>query len=407
MSFKIRNNIRNCNCNCRYDDGFRIFNCSNVTNTYGTKRTYPSFWIYNNNYVKSDTLYVSKDGCDGNNGLTKKCAFATIKHAINVSSDGMKIIVLNGVYNEGSEIIVNKSITIISEEGRDNTEITRTIDPDNKYRIISILNEGAVVEGFTISNGDTTYDSIAHGGNVYIDYLGTLNDCIVKNGASFQYGGNIAIWGVEGGYVNRCEVYDGLVTIPTGGLGGGIYARNFCVIDSCFSHNNGKNNLGAGNGISSHQRDDLNNYSKDSLSGSGNDTIGAVTADALIINCTVTNNSGGSFFGIIANGMVIVRSTNIKNCIVWDNDTIDVGLIVYDTTKFNYNDYGDIQFVATPPVNTTNIQLDPEFTITPHILYTSPCANSGSDAISEFDLNMNIRPSLTNPSMGCVIVTVT
>ena len=388
--FKIHDNIEN--CNCKYNNnGFRIYNCNPVVNTYGMTRNYPSFWIYGNNYVNSDTLYVSNDGCDCNNGLTKKCAFATIKHAIDVSSDGMKIIVLNGVYNEGSEIIVDKSITIMSEEGRDNTELTRTIDPANKYRIISILNEGAVVEGFTISNGDADNSSVKNGGNVYIDNLGTLNDCIVKNGICEQYGGNIAIWDVKGGYVNRCEVYGGLVTDEDEeGLGAGIYIRNFGIVDSCFSHDNGANSLGVGNGITAHQQN-------------------GESADTLIINCTVTNNKGGSFNGVTGTGIAVLKSTNIKNCIAWGNDTADVVLLFYtDTNNFNYNDYENLQTVgSTPIINGTNIQLDPEFTTTPHILDTSPCANAGSDAISNLDLNSDIRPSLTTPSMGCVVATIT
>ncbi|MFC1738672.1 LamG-like jellyroll fold domain-containing protein [Planctomycetota bacterium] len=88
------------------------------------------------------------DGDNGNNGLTKETAFATIQKGVNTAQDGDTVLVWPGVYNE-SVNIVNKAITVKSAadaaaiDGGDNDAVS----------LYGFEDKDSTLKNFVIRNG--------------------------------------------------------------------------------------------------------------------------------------------------------------------------------------------------------------------------------------------------------------
>ena len=161
------------------------------------------------------TFFVDQaKGNDGNDGLTREKAKATIQAALDAAFNGETIIVAPGTYDP--IVGYGRKVLVVSEEGAEKT-IIRSLD---RYGTCANLGSrertkeepaaygdwygtNTVLRGFTLTGG---LDAIGGGA-----IGGTLESCIISNNAARVYGG-----GVYGSVCRRCLIVDNLVDYDGG-----------------------------------------------------------------------------------------------------------------------------------------------------------------------------------------------
>ena len=155
-------------------------------------------------YASAATWYVDDDnyGKPDLNGMSEALAFGTIQDALDNSalSAGDTVLVLPGVYTNGARetigaltrVIVNKSVKLVSKEGKEATHIVGAPDPstgacgENSVRCLAVthLAHDTEVRGFTIRNGytGTRSNDAKRGGGVYVNNnTSWIIDCVISN----------------------------------------------------------------------------------------------------------------------------------------------------------------------------------------------------------------------------------
>ena len=143
--------------------------------------------------------------------------FEDIQKTINIANDN-DTIVLNGTYKStGHQIIVNKSITITSENGHS------TLDANKKYRALYILSDNVVLKNLRIINGKV------NGG-----YLSILEPLESGPGGAIYWKGN-------NGTIIASSIYNNEFYSVSYGGSGAIYweGANGTIRDTFFFNNTG------------------------------------------------------------------------------------------------------------------------------------------------------------------------
>ena len=260
-------------------------------------------------------------------------AASSIQDAIDAASDGDQVLVTNGVYQTGGEVVygaltnrvaVNKAVTVRSVNGPATTVIrgyqdTNTITGDDAVRCVYMTN-GAILSGFTLTNGATLYDQfeslddhLYSGGGVYCESLtAVVSNCIITSCSASDTGG-----GATGGTLNHC-----ILTNSSSFLGGGAgdNTLNNCVLannsafygggiynslaDTCrFAGNSG--NTGGGAYYCTLTNCSLTANSAPYSGGADTCTLN---------NCTLTGNSA-SYAGAVG-------SSTVNNCALTGNTAL-------------------------------------------------------------------------------------
>jgi PKD repeat protein len=298
------------------------------------------------------------------------CAAVTIQDAVDATAPGDEVVVTNGVYATGgrwhSRVAVDKPLTLRSVNGPGLTIIRGYQLPGttNGYGAIRcvFLSDGAVLSGFTLTNGATEdWPGDCYGGGVFCSALSSalVTNCVFV-GNSAAVGGGGAAYGT---------FYHCLFTGNSAGGGGGAYygTLNNCVLT-------GNSGGGAYNGI--------------------------------MVNCTITGNSGGG---------VASSDEGFHLCL---------NSIVYYNTPENYDDDIWLNWCCTTPMRTYygwglglgNITNEPAFVDRAagnfRLQSNSPCINSGelpgiifgwlgpSIAVTDIDSYGNPRLVGGNVDMG-------
>jgi hypothetical protein len=273
-------------------------------------------------------------------------AATNIQDAVDAAANGDLVLVTNGVYRTGGRIAsgspsgfggggsnrvtIAKAVTVQSLSGPALTVIQGNQVPGTKIGIGAVrcvwLTNGAVLSGFTLTNGAATSSNVkidGTGGGAFSS--GVISNCV--------FVGNIAAGGggVFGGTLNNCTLIAN--STSSGGIGGGTWyaTLNNCVIAS----NSASGGFGGGAG-----------------------TYCSVNS------CTIVFNSAGSGGGSYGGALT--------NCIVYSN------------TGGNYG-YSTLNYCCTTPLpgGTGNITNDPAF-VNPnggdfHLQSNSPCINAGNN----------------------------
>ncbi|MBQ6246451.1 MAG: right-handed parallel beta-helix repeat-containing protein, partial [Kiritimatiellae bacterium] len=155
---------------------------------------------------------------------------------------------------------VTNNVVFRSAEGRATT-ILKAVNPNGtkkngsiiKRRVLYVNASGALVEGFTLTDGywynagsqNTDYLSSNIGGGDLVLKNGTVRDCIitgVSNGGT--YGGGV---NMSGGTITNCIIRgnNAQYNNQTTGLGGGVYMSSGLVVD-CVITNNSSGQFGSG-----------------------------------------------------------------------------------------------------------------------------------------------------------------
>ncbi len=235
-------------------------------------------------------------------------ASTDIQDAINAANPGDLILVTNGVYQTGGQVVapysltnrvaVTVPVTLQSVNGPALTviqgyQIPGATNGDSAVRCVYLTN-GATLAGFSLVGGATRVFTIQNIGN---DFVGggvwcastnaLITNCVVSNNAA-AYGGG----GVYSGTMYNCSIVSNSVDFAFNGFGGGAYGSTAV---SC---------LFAGNRVpvagSAYNCTLINCILSNNLcTGAYNSTL---------LSCTLTGNQGGSGGG--ANASVL------NNCIL-------------------------------------------------------------------------------------------
>jgi len=184
-------------------------------------------------------------------------AARTIQDAVNVAVNGDTVLVTNGLYSSGQQLVNGEPFRLVVTNHVHvksvNGPVETVIDGNQSIRVVYISNPDSVVEGFTITGGYGYSGSSAGGGGVTILAGAVIKSIISSNrvyvsqstaGATgYGFGGGIIMGGgsrLENCLVayNRLDAIGGswnpTLFIPAGSgwaEGGGIYAGPSGVVD--------------------------------------------------------------------------------------------------------------------------------------------------------------------------------
>ncbi|MBU1908884.1 MAG: hypothetical protein KJ726_02425, partial [Verrucomicrobia bacterium] len=299
--------------------------------------------------------YVATNSPVDGPGTPWSNAFHTIQGAADVATDGDLVLVTNGIYDTGSRavvspmtnrVVINRAITVRSVNGPDVTIIkgAKAAGGGNGNGAIRCvyLASGAVLDGFTLTNGATCSSgdgNYTHGGGVWCESDNAIiSNCFITGNSAAQAGG-----GARKGTLFRC-VLKGNVAVTSHG-GGSYYGK----LRNCLLTGNSAGDYGGG------------------------------TAWAEAYNCTFVSNSapygGGAAYG------------SVWNCILYYN------------TSYNWHGSAVFFYCCTTPELSAangNITNAPQFLDLANANYRlspgSPCIDRGANTNLSADLDGIARP---------------
>ena len=179
----------------------------------------------------TNTLYVTKDGNDGNSGLTVSDSKATIKSAVGIATEGTVIKVSAGTYIEDNPIKVPAQVSIVGDTLRE-----VTISPLNVDKDIFHVGPGDMLQELTFSG------TVDHGVAVvafdpdkiqYVNQSPYVRFCTnkVSNSIGLKVDGNNAI----GPF--KSMVTDSYTQYNLNGIGVSVSNEGYAQIVSLFTMN--------------------------------------------------------------------------------------------------------------------------------------------------------------------------
>lgn len=300
--------------------------------------------------------FVSPTGDDANDGRSWETAKQTIQAAVDVAAPGDTIWVTNGVYNSGSRVapgnslsnrvVIDKPIEVRSVNGADTTIISGTKDPSGQgmrpgcgaqaIRCVW-MSSGALISGFTITNGHTLamdwnigYTDDNDAGGIWSDpgSSAVISNCVIANNVAEGNGG-----GAVNGTLYNCTFREN-----SAGFGGGIKDG---ALYNCVLTGNSASYGGA-----------------------------AEYAHGLYMNnCVIVGNSANSEYGGVMGGTLL-------NCIVYYNNA---------PKHPNYDDFWELINCCTTPMprGSGNLTNEPSFLNYVagdlRLSDNSPCINAGQN----------------------------
>ncbi len=244
--------------------------------------------------------YVAPGGDDAASGLRWDAAWATLSNAAAQAPDGSTVVVSNGTYDLTAALTINRSLIFTSQVPHE-----AVVNGAGSYRV-RIFHPGAVMDGFTISNGYTIASD--YGGGVYMTN-GLLANCRVVN-CNGGWGAGVGLLGDA--VASNCWISANAAVY---GGGGASIVGDGLMTDSVISNNSsyGANLTHGGGGV----------Y----MSGNGR------LRDTLVVDNRAGKNGGGIIF--------YKGSPSVSNCDVAGNDLTNSvttglgggGIYIYESTN--------------------------------------------------------------------------
>ena len=270
--------------------------------------------------------YVDKAGAHNPPFLNWADAAHSISAAVAVAVAGDTILITNGVFAEGAELVLDKPLRLVGVNGPEAT----VVDGSNTHRVFRLENPLAVLEGLGITRGSAAASPGGEGGGVVLNGQGRVVNCHIYSNQSPQYAGGVLLYG--GGAVTGCVIRHNRAeqgagaTLFNGGLladslllaneaqsrGGGALLMMDGVVSNCLIQRNNSNMEGGGVAF----------YEGGTCVGS---LISSNTApegggayfylDGSLINCVLQTNFAWSMGG----GVRTYQGGRIRNCLFYHN----------------------------------------------------------------------------------------
>lgn len=397
-------------------------------------------------------LYVSVNNSTPQSPYaTWETAATNIQHAVDVALAGDEIVVTNGVYATGgravvqpmtNRVAVTKALTVRSVNGPQFTiiegrQVPGTTNGVGAVRCVYLTN-GAVLTGFTLTNGATVSDggggvwcqsasvivsncvitrnaALTYGGGVY---RGTLYNCTLAGNWSFNGGGgageanlnhctltgNVARGGGGGAYrgvLDHCLVAGNSALFYTDSNGGGVYDA---TLNHCAVSNNAARQYGGGGYLGVMKNCTITGNAALIGGGvrwvaltncvlTGNTALqsGGGASEGMLHNCTVTGNSA-------ARGGGVADSVPLLNCIVYYNTALAGPN--YDGGTLNQVRMTNCCTTPLPAHGRDNITEEPQLASITHLSANSPCRGAGGAAYAR-GVDVDSEAWANPPSIGC------
>ena len=312
------------------------------------------------------------------NTANSSADFNNIQAAISdpCTNDGDVIVVNPGTYTGADNRdldFLGKAITLMSTNPNDPDIVAATIiDCKSWGRGFFFHNNedaNSIVDGFTITNGQIT-----HGGAMYLfNSSPTVRNCVFSYNSSVSSGGGAMYNYIQSSpNITNCTFINNSSNTSSGGA---IYNREHSnpSIKNCTFMNNSANRDGGGmyNYDNSNPTIASCTFISNSANNYGGGMYNYVNSNPMVANCTFSGNSalyGGGIFNYGA-------SPQIVNCIVWDNNPVEIVNFPGSHPTVTYSD------VKGGYSGGSNISADPCFVDASigdyHLLPDSPCIDMG------------------------------
>ena len=339
------------------------------------------------------TFYIdSANGDDENLGMTSDSSFKSIQKAINMSMDGDRIIVADGIYtpfavNQKSIWIesVNGPETTIIDGGGDERCATLAFDTylSTPYWPCSPYDEempGTWLVGVTLRNGkasNASHGALSDGGGVY---GGNLKNCILLDNSAFNEGG-----GAYGSYLQDCL------------LSGNAAFRGGGAVACALANSRVTGNVASADGGGAYSCRAQSCLFADNRANDG----GGVAEMEELLNCTVAfNQAEYSNGGILSSYSYSI----IANCIVWGNAAIypEWGWSSYSYPPFYYSCCTDEEAEGEDLINDDPLFVDAA-SLDFRLREGSPCINAGDNGYAYWSVDCagNARIVDGTVDIGC------
>lgn len=373
-----------------------------------------------------------------------------IQSAIDAAAAGDQIWVTNGLYASGASldpkgqlsnrVAIAKAVIVRSVNGPEATVIAGAATPGSTNGAQSIrcawLGDGAVLSGFTLTQG-TTSSANGNGGGAYCNSRAAIiTNCIITGNRAF-YGG-----GVAQGTIQSCVISNNIASINGGGAynawlmdtelranransGGGVYCpSNGVAIIRCIVAENWATNMAAGVYQGSVTNCSLLSNQMPLFGGNGGGAYSALLQNCLIRSNTAALGGGGYNCTIINSALVGNFGTafyassstagQLRNCTVAGNiyGGSEGGFAVNSILYFNGNPQSP-NFLQTAFTNCCTEPLGPRnlknsvrgepmlMSDGIHLQSGSPCIGAGNAAFAT-GLDLDGRAWSNPPSIGCI-----
>jgi hypothetical protein len=348
--------------------------------------------------VVASNIYVSTIGNSVLPYASWADAATNIHDAMAVALAGCTVWVTNGSYRMTSQIDLAQAIAVRSVNGPQATTVWRDASAGN-FRIFNVHNAGALVSGFTMTNGYV--DNNLLGGGIYLYDGGTVSDCVVAkcSASGAGYVGravHMAQGLMTGCIVSNCSAIDGVY------VAGGVLEDTLI----CDGNNYFYDGLAVAGGVARRCRI-LRNYSTSGYGPGGVTLTGGRLENCLIYSNRAPNYTAGG--GVNMSGGALINCTVVGNRAKTHGDGVNrtggviTNCIIY-ANGTNENYYGAtsaVWYSCAPELIAGvqgNITADPKFANASgadcHLRGGSPCVNKGvtlSGMATDVDLDKNPR----------------
>jgi PKD repeat protein len=359
-------------------------------------------------HVVQEIHYVSATGVSPVAPYTSWATAATsIQDAVGAAIvPGALVLVSNGVYQAGvwmvngagNRVAVTNPLIVSSVNGPAVTTIVGYQVPSNTtggtpVRCVYLCG-GAVLSGFTLSNGGAQSGDLVEGqsggGVLGASTNAVVSNCVFAGNLAYFYGGgaygvtlqnctlsgnhaNNGGGGASASTLNNCKVVGNSADDFGGGTANSTLNDCSIVSNNCDLH---------GGGV---WRSVLNNCSVTGNSVAG---VGGGAFQSILNNCTVVNNSATTSGGGAA------YSTMLNNCIDYFNNAPD-GANADASCILNY-----CCTTPLPPGGFGTVTADPQLASPSHLSANSPCRGAGSSYYVT-GVDIDGETWLNPPSIGC------
>jgi hypothetical protein len=180
------------------------------------------------NQTSTNTLYVSKDGNDNNNGETLENAFLTIKAAMANASPGTTVFLKSGDYTENNPVTIPPRVALVGDGLR-----AVSVRPANRTQDIFYVNNACYITGLTFRDHEFPAAAVAYNpdgsaGNIFTSPYVQNCSSITTTGKGMYVDGSKV-----GGL--KSMVLDAYTQFNQGGIGIHIDNQGYAQLVSIFS----------------------------------------------------------------------------------------------------------------------------------------------------------------------------